>query len=217
MECETSRQKTHLWPCYWTEQLSAFYLALPYFAHVTVHFAPFLYLYLYEFVKLTIPWNWPYRKIPFKQPWVSQETFRLKWGGSFNWYSYLGGCLANILPILGGCRLYGIGRLYGTLRYACTDCVCVGGRCMWVRACKYEKLMNAWIGDKCCLHGAFVTSTHVWLRIICAIIIGIKSIIMAPSRVMCHAWYKGLGTKWFIYAPTSSLQILCLQSFCVGN
>ena len=36
-------------------------------------------------------------------------------GGSFIWYSYLEGRLADILPILGEGHSYGRGSLYGTL------------------------------------------------------------------------------------------------------
>ena len=38
-------------------------------------------------------------------------------GRSFNWYSYLEGRLADILPILWEGLLNGRGHLYGTLRY----------------------------------------------------------------------------------------------------
>ena len=38
-------------------------------------------------------------------------------GGSFNWYSYLEGRLADILPILGDGLLNGRGHLYGILWY----------------------------------------------------------------------------------------------------
>ena len=39
--------------------------------------------------------------------------------GSFNWYSYLEGRLADILAILREVGLIGRGRLYSTLRYIC--------------------------------------------------------------------------------------------------
>ena len=38
-------------------------------------------------------------------------------GGSYNWYSYLEGHLADILPILGEGLSTGRGRLYGILLY----------------------------------------------------------------------------------------------------